>query len=55
MREEVSHAIVAKGWTIRRLERKSRSLADAFFEVLRVQDPLNTPEEPAKSPTAIKS
>jgi ABC-2 type transport system ATP-binding protein len=46
VREEVSHAIVAKGWTIRRLERKSRSLADAFFEVLRVQDPLNTPPEP---------
>jgi ABC-2 type transport system ATP-binding protein len=41
VREEISHAIVAKGWSIRRLERKSRRLADAFFDVLRVDDPLS--------------
>jgi ABC-2 type transport system ATP-binding protein len=45
VREEVSHAVAAKGWTIRRLERKSRSLADAFFDVLRVEDPLKYAEQ----------
>ncbi|MBI2809049.1 MAG: ATP-binding cassette domain-containing protein [Planctomycetes bacterium] len=39
-REEVSKAIAGKGWPIRRLERKSRRLEDAFFDVLRAQDPL---------------
>ena len=58
VREEVSHAIVAKGWPIRRLERKSRRLADAFFDILRVEDPLKLPDqglgvksEPAPAPT----
>ena len=45
MREEVSHAIAAKGWPIRRLERKSRRLADAFFDILRVEDPLKLPDQ----------
>ena len=46
VREEVGHAISAKGWPIRRLERKSRAaLADAFFDVLRVQDPLKAPPQ----------
>jgi ABC-2 type transport system ATP-binding protein len=45
VREEVSHAVTAKGWTIRRLERKGRSLADAFFDVLRVEDPLKYAEQ----------
>jgi len=45
VREEVSHAVAAKGWTIRRLERKGRSLADAFFDVLRVEDPLKYAEQ----------
>ncbi len=40
LREEVSEAIAKKHWTLRRLERKSRKLADAFFDVLRVDDPL---------------
>src|SRR5207244_11447660 len=48
MREEVSHAIAGKGWTIRGLDRKSRRLADAFFEILRVDDPLAKAAEPAK-------
>ncbi len=54
VREEVGHAISAKGWPIRRLERKSRRLADAFFDVLRVHDPLKQPmaSEPAKASPA---
>jgi ABC-2 type transport system ATP-binding protein len=43
IREEVSKAITAKHWVMRRLERKGRRLADAFFEVLRVSDPLKQP------------
>jgi ABC-2 type transport system ATP-binding protein len=57
VREEVSDALSAKGWPTRRLERKSRHLADAFFDVLRVDDPLKYPEpsaaaksEPAPAP-----
>jgi ABC-2 type transport system ATP-binding protein len=53
IREEVSKAITAKHWVIRRLERKGRRLADAFFEVLRVSDPLKQPlpsAPPASSP-----
>jgi ABC-2 type transport system ATP-binding protein len=54
VREEVSHALTGKGWTIRRLERKSRRLADAFFDILRVDDPLKRTEssEGAKSQPA---
>lgn len=40
VREEVSGALAGKGWPIRRLERKRRRLDDAFFDVLRAQDPL---------------
>jgi ABC-2 type transport system ATP-binding protein len=43
IREDVSKAIAAKHWVMRRLERKGRRLADAFFEVLRVSDPLKQP------------
>jgi len=51
VREDVSKAIAGKHWTIRRLERKGRRLADAFFDVLRVSDPLKepAPSEPAKT------
>jgi ABC-2 type transport system ATP-binding protein len=54
VREEVSHAVTAKGWPIRRLERKSRRLADAFFDVLRVEDPLKGSQQAdqTKAPTA---
>jgi gliding motility-associated transport system ATP-binding protein len=51
IREEVSKAIAAKHWVIRRLERKGRRLADAFFEVLRVADPLKQPL-PGAAPSA---
>lgn len=49
VREDVSKAITQKGWPIRRLERKRRRLEDAFFDVLRAQDPLKQPmfHEPA--------
>jgi uncharacterized coiled-coil protein SlyX len=51
VREELGQALAGKHWNIRRLERKSRRLEDAFFDVLRVQDPLNAPpsDEPKQS------
>ncbi len=55
VREELSQAITAQGWTIRRLERKARKLEDAFFDVQRAQDPLKAPLpplEPAPPPQA---
>jgi ABC-2 type transport system ATP-binding protein len=50
LREELSRAVASKGWAIRRLVRKSRRLEDAFFDVLRAQDPLKQPVPTA--PTA---
>jgi ABC-2 type transport system ATP-binding protein len=57
VREEVSRAVTGKGWSIRRLERKSRRLADAFFDVLRVEDPLKYSEQSdgTKTPAAPTS
>ena len=59
VREEVSNVISAKGWPIRRLERKSRRLADAFFDIMRLEDPLKSHDhgdgvksEPAPAPTS---
>jgi ABC-2 type transport system ATP-binding protein len=40
VREPLYQAIQHKGWPIRRLERKRRRVEDAFFDVLRAQDPL---------------
>ena len=40
LREPISKAVGARGWPIRRLDRKRGSLDDAFFDVLRAQDPL---------------
>jgi len=40
LREVVGHTIATKGWSIRRLERKSRSLENAFFEAMHTVDPL---------------
>lgn len=40
LREAISERILKKGWPIRRLELKRRKLEDAFFDVLRAQDPL---------------
>jgi ABC-2 type transport system ATP-binding protein len=55
IREDVSKALSSKGWPIRRLERKTRRLEDAFFDVLRAQDPLKQPikTEPAPAPTGM--
>ncbi|MFO0967256.1 MAG: ATP-binding cassette domain-containing protein [Gemmataceae bacterium] len=39
-REAVGQAVTARGWPVRRLERKRRKLEDAYFDVLRAQDPL---------------
>jgi ABC-2 type transport system ATP-binding protein len=55
VREDVSQALSGKHWNIRRLERKSRKLADAFFDVLRVQDPLNEPVGEQPKPPASPS
>jgi ABC-2 type transport system ATP-binding protein len=40
LREALAQAVTHKGWTLRRLERKRRRLEDAFFDVLRAEDPL---------------
>ena len=53
MREEVSQALAGKHWPVRRLERKGRRLADAFFEVLRVDDPLKRPVMPTLPPKTV--
>jgi ABC-2 type transport system ATP-binding protein len=50
VREDVSKVIAQHGWPIRRLERKRRRLEDAFFDVLRAQDPLKQPMPPAPQP-----
>jgi len=49
LREAVGSAITGRGWPIRRLERKRRRLEDAYFDVLRAQDPLKQ-ESPASAP-----
>ncbi len=51
VREALSKAIGVQGWSIRRLDRKRGSLDDAFFNVLRAQDPLKE----AGSPTSFKA
>src|SRR5262245_31207473 len=40
LREAVAQEVAKKGWPLRRLERRRRRLEDAFFDVLREQDPL---------------
>lgn len=49
VREAVGRAIASRGWPLRRLERKRRRLEDAFFDVLRAQDPLQR-EKPSTTP-----
>jgi ABC-2 type transport system ATP-binding protein len=53
LREAVGKAMIDKGWVVRRLERQRRRLEDAFFDVLRQQDPLKEGIKPAAS-EAIK-
>ena len=38
--EELSKAVTEKHWLVCRLDRKHRKLEDAFFDVLREEDPL---------------
>jgi ABC-2 type transport system ATP-binding protein len=40
LREALAQAITRKGWALRRLERQRQRLEDAFFDVLRREDPL---------------
>jgi ABC-2 type transport system ATP-binding protein len=40
LREALAQAVIKKGWSIRRLERQRQRLEDAFFNVLRQEDPL---------------
>ncbi len=47
LREAVGQAVTGRGWALRRLERKRRRLEDAFFDVLRAQDPLQAPASAA--------
>ncbi len=49
LREAISRTIVGRGWPLRRLERKRRSLEDAFFDVLRAQDPLQSAQPPKET------
>jgi ABC-2 type transport system ATP-binding protein len=51
LREDISKTVSQKGWLICRLDRKHRKLEDAFFDVLRKDDPL---AESAKMSEAIK-
>src|SRR5205085_675270 len=39
-REAINQALSSRGWPVRRLERRRRKLEDAYFDVLRAQDPL---------------
>lgn len=40
LRETIGATLSQRGWPIRRLDRKRRRLEDAFFDVMRQQDPL---------------
>jgi ABC-2 type transport system ATP-binding protein len=40
LREAIGQVLIQKGWHVRRLERQRRKLEDAFFAVLREEDPL---------------
>ena len=51
LREAIGQAVGHRGWPVRRLERKRGSLDDAFFDVLRAQDPLKE----THSSTAVKA
>jgi ABC-2 type transport system ATP-binding protein len=51
LREAVGSAVSGRGWAIRRLERKRRRLEDAFFDVLRAEDPLQRDLPPPAPPS----
>jgi ABC-2 type transport system ATP-binding protein len=45
LREALAQAVTRKGWALRRLERQRQRLEDAFFDVLRREDPLKEGQE----------
>lgn len=54
VRAAVAKALASHNWPLRRLERKRRRLEDAYFDVLRAQDPLQMePAKPAVSSPAL--
>jgi ABC-2 type transport system ATP-binding protein len=53
LREAIFQTVQSKGWPIRRLERKRRRVEDAFFDVLRAQDPLKQAQSGGKPAEAI--
>ncbi len=54
VREPLAQAVQQKGWHLRRLERKRRRVEDAFFDVLRAQDPLKQVEGRTSSEAITK-
>ena len=54
LREAIFQTIQPKGWPIRRLERKRRRVEDAFFDVLRAQDPLKQAQGAKPSEAIVK-
>jgi ABC-2 type transport system ATP-binding protein len=57
VREAVGRMVVSRGWRVRRLERKRRRLEDAFFDVLRAQDPLQAADatKPVNAPSPLST
>jgi ABC-2 type transport system ATP-binding protein len=49
LREDLSKAVTEKGWLVCRLDRKHRKLEDAFFDVLREEDPLKEAERTSEA------
>jgi ABC-2 type transport system ATP-binding protein len=43
VREALAAVVMKRGWPMRRLDQQRRRLEDAFFDVLRAQDPLKQP------------
>ena len=43
LREAMAAAVMKRGWPLRRLDQQRRRLEDAFFDVLREEDPLKHP------------
>jgi ABC-2 type transport system ATP-binding protein len=54
LREELSKAMNEKDWLVRRLDLRHRRLEDAFFDVLREEDPLKHAAAKTPSSEAIK-
>jgi ABC-2 type transport system ATP-binding protein len=54
LRETLAQMIFKKGWPLRRLERQRRKLEDAFFDVLRQDDPLKEADGRAAPSEAVQ-